>query len=178
MSTRRNCCKDFTSCTLVRPEMSTYFENRRDTFTLASNLDHITTTNKKKWKFLTFFSFNLKAKFQDFEPKLVWGASIGKSLKNRLLFNSILSWLERGLLHQILVSVMPYSFLFPNLVLDFQSVKRQGHSGLPKTLSQNVQNRPSWAYPKIPRLVSLKSVWLISQLSNHSVQTLCQIPIA
>ena len=138
----------------------------------------MTTTNKKKWKFLTFFSFNLKAKLQDFGPKLVWGASIGKSLKNRLLFNSILSWLERGLLHQILVSVMPYSFLFPNLVLDFQSVKRQGHSGLPKTLSQNVQNRPSWAYPKIPRLVSLKSVWLISQLSNHSVQTLCRILIA
>ena len=122
--------------------------------------------------------FNLKAKFTGLEPQLVWGASIGKSLKNRLIFNSILSRLERGLLHQILVSVMPYSFLFPNLVLDFQSVKRQGHSGLPKTLSQNVQNHPSWTHPQIPRVVSLKSVWLISQLSNHSVQTLCRILIA
>ena len=133
-------------------------QNRRDTSTLASNLDHITTTNQKNWNFLTFFMFNLKAKIPGLEPKLVWGASIGKSLKNRLLFNSILSWLERCLLHQILVSVMHFSFLFPNLVLDFQSVKRQGHSGLPKTLSQNVQNRPPWLYLKIPKMVSLKSV--------------------
>ena len=138
----QNFLKKVQLCTLVRPEISTYFENRRDTFTLASNLDHITTTDKKNLKFLTFFMFNLKAKFTGLEPQLVWGASIGKSLKNRLIFNSILSRLERGLLHQILVSVMPYSFLFPNLVLDFQSVKRQGHSGLPKTLSQNVQNCP------------------------------------
>ena len=147
--------------------------SRRDTFTLASNLDHITTTNQKNWNFWTFFMFNLKAKIPGLEPKLVWGASIGKSLKNRLLFNSISSWLERGLLHQILVSVMHFSFLFPNLVLDLQSVKKQSHSGLPKTLSQNVQNRPPRAYPKIPRKVSLKSVWLTSQWSNHSVQTLC-----